>query len=104
MVAEVSGHRDIESDDGFLKEMSSWSREIAEELARKYNIGPLNDDHWKVIEYVKDYYETYPQGPPIVRLCKATGFSRKYICELFLCGYVRGAFRLAGLPHPAGCI
>ncbi len=104
MCASTSGRNQLESEDGYLKEMSTWTREIAEELAARNDIGPLTEDHWKVIEYVKKYYETYGQGPPIVKLCKETGFSRKYVCQLFPCGYVRGAFRLAGLPRPAGCV
>lgn len=104
MAAEIQDSKNRETDDGYLREMSTWSPAIAEELALKNNIGPLTEDHWKVIEYVKTYYETHHQGPPIVKLCKDTGLSRKTICELFPCGYVRGAFRLAGLPRPAGCI
>ncbi|TKJ38442.1 sulfurtransferase TusE [candidate division LCP-89 bacterium B3_LCP] len=93
-----------ETIDGYVKEMSNWSRELAKELAARNDIGPLTDDHWKVIEHIKEYYQDYHQGPPILKLCRDTGFTRKYICELFPCGYVRGAFRLAGLPRPAGCI
>ena len=104
MGAEATHENHLESADGYLKEMSSWTREIAEKLAKRNDIGPLNEDHWKVIEYVKEYYDTYHQGPPIVKLCKDTGLTRQYVCELFPCGYVRGAFRLAGLPRPAGCI
>ena len=99
-----ANQQNLESEDGFLKEMSTWTREIAKELAKRNDIGSLNEDHWRVIEYVKEYYDTYHQGPPIVRLCKDTGLTRQYVCELFPCGYVRGAFRLAGLPRPAGCI
>ncbi|MBM3327554.1 MAG: hypothetical protein FJY65_11380, partial [Calditrichaeota bacterium] len=47
----------LEDNDGFLMEMSHWSREIAEKLALKNDLGPLTEDHWKIIEYVKDYYQ-----------------------------------------------
>ena len=90
-------------EDGFLKEMAEWSRSMAEELAKRNNIGPLTDEHWKVIEYVKEYYETYRTGPPVVKIGKSTGMSADEICGLFPCGVVRGAFRLAGLPRPPGC-
>lgn len=93
-----------EDPDGFLVNMSSWTREIAEELARKNDIGPLNEDHWKIIEYVKNYYQEFHEGPPIVKISKATGFSSGRICELFPCGVARGAYRLAGLPRPSGCL
>ena len=76
---------------------------MAVALAIRNEIGPLSDEHWKVIEFVKCYYETYSTGPPVVKICKATGLSREEICRLFPCGVVRGAYRLAGLPRPAGC-
>ncbi|MFH1372529.1 MAG: TusE/DsrC/DsvC family sulfur relay protein [bacterium] len=94
----------VENADGFLKEMSSWSREIAEELARKNNIGPLIEDHWKIIEYVKEHYTQTGKGPSILGIAKRTGFSSKYICHLFPCGVAKGAYRLAGLPRPSGCL
>ena len=90
-------------EDGFLKAMSSWSRSMAQELAEKNDIGPLTDEHWKVIEYVKDYYAAHGTGPPVVKIGKTTGMSANEICGLFPCGVVRGAYRLAGLPRPPGC-
>ena len=38
------------------------------------------------------------------QVAKATGLSSKVICELFPCGIAKGAYRLAGLPRPAGCL
>jgi tRNA 2-thiouridine synthesizing protein E len=96
--------RDLTNDDGFLVEMSTWSRKIAEDLAQKNDIGPLTEDHWKVIEYVQGYYRKTGEGPPIVRVCKSTGFTSKYVCEMFPCGVAKGAYRLAGLPRPFGCL
>ena len=90
-------------EDGFLQKMSTWTRSMAEELAVKNDIGPLTDQHWEVIEFVKDYYQTYGTGPPVVKIGKDTGMSSKTICELFPCGVVRGAYRLAGRPRPSGC-
>lgn len=92
------------NDDGFLVELANWSREIAEDLAVKHNLGPLCEDHWKIIEYVKDYYLKRGAGPPIIKIGRETGFSSKYICQLFPCGIAKGAYRLAGLPRPFGCL
>ncbi len=91
-------------DDGFLRELSSWSRSMAEELAKKNDIGPLTEEHWKIIEFVKTYYEENGKGPAVVRIGKNTGMSAQEICSLFPCGVVRGAYRLAGLPRPPGCV
>lgn len=94
----------MEDADGFLREMSSWNRDIAEELAKRNDLGPLTEDHWKIIEYVKDFYITNGRGPSVVRVARHTGLSHKKICDLFPCGLARGAYRLAGLPRPAGCL
>ena len=89
--------------DGYLYQISSWNREVAEELARRNEIWPLTEEHWKVIHYLRDYYLKYAQGPVILKISRATGLSVQRICELFPCGMVRGAYRIAGLPRPPGC-
>jgi tRNA 2-thiouridine synthesizing protein E len=91
-------------DDDFLVEMTHWSRELAAKLAKRHDIGPLTEDHWKIIEFVRTYYLTHRTGPPVVKIGKATGFSPSRICELFPCGMARGGYRLAGLPRPTGCM
>jgi len=90
--------------DGFMTDMSGWSRALAKELGKRNDIPPLTDEHWKVIEYVRGYYLKVCQGPPIVKIAKATGLTAKQICTLFPCGVARGAYRLAGLPRPTGCM
>ena len=42
--------------DGFLNEMTSWNREMAHELARRNDLGPLTEDHWRIIDFVRKYY------------------------------------------------
>ncbi len=90
--------------DGFLVEMSYWTRDVAEELAERNDLAPLNNDHWKIIDYVREFYLAHGQGPPIVKISKETGMSTKQICTLFPCGVGRGCYRLAGLPRPVGCL
>jgi dissimilatory sulfite reductase related protein len=89
--------------DGFLKQISGWTRETADELAAQNDIGPLTADHWRIIDYVREYYLAHGEGPPIVKIGKVTGLSAREICILFPCGVARGAYRLAGLPRPNGC-
>lgn len=104
MAPKNADYTHLEDDDGFLAEMSNWTHEIAEDLARRNEIGPLTEDHWKVIDYVRDYFHEYGEGPAIVKIGKHTGFSSRYVCEMFPCGVARGAYRLAGLPRPFGCL
>ena len=90
--------------DGFLEDYDTWSREVARSLASLNDLGPLMDDHWKIIEFVREYYLEFKDGPPIIKIARATGFSFNKICTLFPCGVARGAYRLAGLPRPRGCL
>lgn len=90
--------------DGFLEDHEGWTRKVARRLASLSDIGPLLDDHWTVIEFVREYYLTHRDGPPIIKIARATGFSFDKICTLFPCGVARGAYRLAGLPRPRGCL
>ena len=88
---------------GFLTTLETWTRTDAERLALEHEVGPLTDEHWRVIEYVQGYYRTHGFGPPVVKVHKETGLSSEDICRLFPCGMVKGAYRLAGLPRPPGC-
>jgi len=93
----------IDNED-FLVEMTQWSKDLAVKLAKRNDIGPLTEEHWKIIEFVRSYYLMHGTGPPVVKIGKATGFPPSRICELFPCGIARGAYRLAGLPRPIGCL
>jgi len=90
---------------GFLEDRDFWTPEVAKKLARANDIGELvlTDAQWEVINFIKGYYDVYGMGPPIIKVAKHTGLSMKDICGLFPCGFVKGAYRLAGLPRPPGC-
>lgn len=89
---------------GFMKDEAGWSRAVARELAERNDLGPLTDEHWSVIEYVRSYYKEHREGPAVVKIAHATGLSSRQICKLFPCGVAKGAYRLAGLPRPSGCL
>jgi len=97
-------HKEQLDNDGFLTEMSTWSHEMAEELAERNDLGPLTEEHWKIIDFVRKYYLANGEGPPVVKIGKELDMKPSEICTLFPCGMARGAFRLAGLPRPAGCV
>lgn len=90
----------------FLNDGDFWSSEVAEKLAKKNKISEyeLTDMHWKVIDYIRGYYEQYGKGPEIVKVAKNCGLTANEMCILFPCGLVRGAYKVAGLPRPPGCI
>jgi TusE/DsrC/DsvC family sulfur relay protein len=102
----MSGDKTIEvNEDGFLVHPEEWDRKVAEILAREEEgIENLTDEHWAVIDYIRQYYLENSNAPMVRSLCKATQFSLKRIYELFPSGPAKGACKLAGLPKPDGCV
>ncbi|UCH84319.1 MAG: TusE/DsrC/DsvC family sulfur relay protein [Candidatus Latescibacterota bacterium] len=90
--------------EGFLNEDTGWSQDVARELAERNDLGPITKDQWRIIYFVRDYYKEFGEGPPIMKIAKATGLTSKQICSCFPCGVAKGAYRLAGLPKPSGCL
>ncbi len=91
-------------EDGFLIELNDWTVEIAAYLAALDKIYLLTPDHWKVIYYLRDYFNKFGSAPMTRKLCKETGFTFKEIRALFSCSCIRGVYKVAGLPKPTGCI
>jgi tRNA 2-thiouridine synthesizing protein E len=92
------------NEDGFLAHPEDWSEDVARAYAVMDNIPELTGDHWKVIFYLRDYYDRFRIAPMIRKLCKDTGLSLKEIEGLFPPGPAKGACKLAGLPKPTGCL
>jgi len=105
MPKAVLGGQELELDeDGFIQEPERWSAAIAEDLARTEKIESMGDDHWNLVNSIRDYYLQFGVAPPVRMLCKKTGFDLKYIYELFPGGPAKGACKVAGLPKPTGCV
>jgi TusE/DsrC/DsvC family sulfur relay protein len=99
------GGTDIEIDeDGFIQEPQKWNQAVAEDLAKTENAYPMTEEHWKLVNYLRDYYLKFEIAPPIRMVVKQTGFDLKYIYKLFPGGPAKGACKVAGLPKPTGCV
>ncbi len=92
--------------EGFLNDIDFWSADLAELLAKENEISALalSGDHWKVILFIREHYLKFGRGPEMVKVAKNCHLSRDEICNLFPCGLVKGAYKVAGLPRPPGCI
>ena len=101
---EVAG-KTLELDqDGYLVDATQWNEEIAKEIAKEEGIMELNEDHWKVINFMRKEYEEKGTGPTIRRLTKESGVPTKELYQLFPKGPAKKAARIAGIPKPNGCI
>ncbi|MEW6397932.1 MAG: TusE/DsrC/DsvC family sulfur relay protein [Bacillota bacterium] len=91
-------------EDGFIQDPDLWNQDLAGFLAQVEGIENMTEDHWKVVNFLRDYYLEFGIAPMIRKLCKETGFTLKYIYELFPSGPAKGACKIAGLPKPTGCV
>ena len=91
-------------EDGFIVNPEDWSEDVAKALAGGEGVDELTEEHWKVMHYLRDYYQKFGVAPMIRKLCKETGFPLKKIYDLFPSGPAKGACKLAGLPKPTGCV
>lgn len=91
-------------EEGFLQEPELWTEQAAADFATTENITALAEDHWKLINYVREYFDDYGIAPMVRKVCKATGFSIEQIYELFPSGPAKGVCKVAGLPKPTGCV
>ena len=94
----------------YLAHFSEWSPALAEYIAELEGI-TLTSAHWEVVNFVRDFYQTYDTSPAMRVLVKAIGQSlgadkanSMYLYRLFPKGPAKQATRIAGLPKPAKCI
>ena len=110
MAYELNGESIEHDEEGYLTNINEWSKELAVLLAKDEGI-ELTDEHWEVIDFLREYYEEYQIAPAIRVLVKAMKKkygkekgSNKYLYELFPYGPAKQACKIGGLPKPTGCI
>ncbi len=100
-------HGDVKIDvdeDGFMEDPDLWNKSVAMALATTEGVDELTEEHWKLVDYLRDYYLKFGIAPMIRKLCKETGFPLKKVYELFPSGPAKGACKVAGLAKPTGCV
>ncbi len=102
---ELAGKTYEVDEDGFLQELDKWSQEFAQAYAKEEGIeGTLTEEHWKIINYLRNYYQQFGVAPMIRKICKETGVDMKKLYQLYPTGPAKGACKLAGLAKPTGCV
>jgi tRNA 2-thiouridine synthesizing protein E len=99
--AALLPERDAE---GYLIEPGDWDEDVAKLLALDENI-ELNDDHWDVLRFMRDFYEAHQVAADarfvIKHLADRAGReAQKKLFELFPYGYVKQACKIAGMRRP----
>jgi len=96
--------------EGYLADLDDWSPAVAEALASEEG-RELTDEHWEVIEILRDFYRRYEMAPAMRPLVKAVGQRLGpdkgrsiHLMRLFPDSPAKVAARLAGLPKPTNCL
>ncbi len=70
---ELGGKMLEVDEDGFIQDPEQWDRAVAGDIAKTEGVDEMTDDHWKVVNYLREYYLEYNMAPMIRKLCKTTG-------------------------------
>lgn len=96
--------------EGYLENLDDWSPELAVVIAEKEEL-TLTDEHWEIVNVVREFYEEYNTSPAIRMLVKtlANKFGKekgnsRYLQRLFPNGPAKQATKVAGLPKPVKCL
>ncbi|WP_457648420.1 TusE/DsrC/DsvC family sulfur relay protein [Profundibacter sp.] len=110
MSYEVDGQEIATDEEGYITDLSDWTPELAEVIAKAEGV-EMTDEHWAVVNFLRDYYEEYQIAPAVRVLIKSIKKSmgpevgnNKYMYELFPYGPAKQACKIAGLPKPTGCV
>jgi len=96
--------------EGYLKNLDDWSRDIATLIAAEEKIA-LTDDHWEMINLIREFFTCYEISPAMRPLVKFT--SQKlgkdkgnsiYLLKLFPGSPAKLLSKIAGLPRPTNCL
>lgn len=106
MSLHVKGRVIATDEEGFLEDASDWDRDVAQVIADGEKL-ELNADRWRIVQYVRDYFETNQKVPEARTLLKALvemvgkeNATRKYLYGLFPYGYGQQACKIAGMRKP----
>jgi TusE/DsrC/DsvC family sulfur relay protein len=86
---------------GFMIDPCHWSPGAARFLAHRQGLADwpqgLTNDHWRVIEYMRAYYDATGNVPSLRYTCRELGLTKRQLSRLFPGGLMT-ARRISGLP------
>ncbi len=99
-------------DEGYIQNADDWSKELAEFMAKADGV-ELTDDHWALIDFMKEYFAENGQAPSIRNVAKKVASvcnlpnvraGNKHMYVLFPKGPALMLVRYAGMSKPTGCV
>lgn len=103
MDVNIAGIRLDVTEEGYLTDVSQWTKEIAEEIAKQEGIEELTDKHWEVINWIQEQVKN--DVALSIRSIKKSGvIDIKGFYALFPGGPLKVSTKIAGVPKPKSCI
>jgi dissimilatory sulfite reductase related protein len=99
----INGKEVVVDDEGFMTQYDQWDEDIAEALAAAIDVD-LTDEHWKVINFLREDFKEKGETPTIRRVSTAGGVDTKKLFQLFPKKPAKKMSYIAGLPKPHGCV
>ena len=106
MAFEINGKTIETTENGFLVDLNDWNEDVAKEIAKIDGLGDLKQEHWDVINYLRDEYINNNGNQPNDRfMIKAMSekwgrkVSSKELYDLFPGKPSKQAGQIAGLPE-----
>ncbi|MCF6316116.1 MAG: TusE/DsrC/DsvC family sulfur relay protein [Marinosulfonomonas sp.] len=110
MSYELDGQEIATDEEGYITNLADWTPELGAVIAKAEDVD-MNEEHWAVVNFLREYYEEYQIAPAVRVLIKSIKKSmgpevgnNKYMYELFPYGPAKQACKIAGLPKPTGCV
>ena len=72
MPIEVNGKMFETDEEGYLANINDWEPGVADVMAKQDDL-TLTDEHWEIINFLREYYEEYQIAPAVRVLTKAVG-------------------------------
>lgn len=97
--------RPVEVDDeGFLSRPEQWDADLAAELGRIAGVDEMTAEHWRVVHFARDDFDTTGEAPTLRRMQKTGGFDIKQLFALFPGKPAKKIAYIAGRPKPRACV
>ena len=78
MAIEVNGKSYETDEEGYLVNLGDWNEDVAAFLAQQEGVN-LTDQHWEVINFLRDYYTEFQIAPAVRVLTKAIAVSYTHL-------------------------
>ena len=91
------------NEEGYILDPAGWNEQFTEKYAERMKVS-LGPTQWKIILYLRLYYQKHGLAPMFTFIRNDLGYSRKQLIDLFRVKRARDICQLAGLPRSLGMV